>query len=630
MRAVAIGTLLLSVLAMFKPELRLWAVHQLAFLPIALSCMLLLFAALLLSPFGVKIVSLNLLNRVKLPPVGWAAVSFALFMLLSVYGNLLGDGQLAIARLAHLGEMLETGQNIPPGRLFSQKEPGTMLLHEGVFRVAMQVAGPDIQTAPGKSVQDARVERQFAYREIAAWCYRILSSLAGMLLVLLLIQFVRAHGDVDPSVFWLMLLTSGAWLMFFGYVENYAWVSLAMVAFLIAGLKSIESPGKIPFVPIVVFGIAVAMHYLAVVLFPALVYVLWTMHFEQRESAAQNLSAQSKRLKLLIAILGAIGLAGYVYVKGWNGWISVLPLLPQWVSDGYAMLSIKHAVDLFNLMMWAVIAGAFALFFSKRLSGSIKRNNQENFLSIAAGASALFAVVFSPNLGMARDWDIVSAALWPAVFYAAWRTSQLEFDSDSSAKLRASLLSLVILILVPAVLVQSQQHTAIARYRNLLVLDHSRSAYGWENLALYYQRTGELDKRIDAWEHAVAAERNPRYLFNLADAYKLADRMDAADTTAIAAAKVNKEYAGNLFFFAVAQARRNKLDRARVLVNTALELDSTLAYGESMKWWAEKAFEVDSIAKTGDLETARKLLSYYAQVDSTNSYWRDYEMRLGE
>jgi tetratricopeptide (TPR) repeat protein len=371
------------------------------------------------------------------------------------------------------------------------------------------------------------------------------------------------------------------------------------------------------------------MHYVAVVMFPALVYLLWTMHYEQRESAAQDLSAQTKRMKLLIAIFVMLGLAGYVYVKGWKGWISVLPILPEYVPDGYSLLSVKHLVDLFNLLLWAVGAGVAALFATHKLSGSIKLNNQENFLFLAASASAVFAAVFSPNLGMARDWDIVSAALWPTAFYAAWRISKFEYEVEQLLKLRASLLALVVLILVPAVLVQSQEGSALARYQNLLVLDHSRSAYGWENLALHYQRSGELDKRIDAWEHAVDAERNPRYLFNLAEAYKLADRMDEADTVAIAAAELNKEFASNLFYYAVAQAKRDRLDRTRVLVNTALELDSTIAFGTKMKWWADKAFEVDSIAKAGDTETARFLVSQYAQLDSTNSYWREYGMKLG-
>jgi hypothetical protein len=408
-RAVGLITLALSILAMLKPEWRLWAVHQFAFMNFALAIPLLILAAVLLSPFGERLVSLETWKKFKLPPLGWAAVSFALFMLLSVYGNILGDGQLAITRLAHLGDMLESGQNIPPGRVFSQKEPGTMILHEGAFRIAMEIAGPDMHVAPGRAGQDARVERQLKYRELAAWCYRILSSLAGALLVLLLILFAHARSDIEPSLFLLMLLTCGGWLAFFGYVENYAWVSLAMFAFLLAGLKSIATPGKIPFLPIIVFGVAVGMHYMAVVLFPALVYLLWAMHFEERESAAQDLSAQKKRLLQLIAIFAVIGIAGYIYVKGWKGWVSILPVLSSRVPDGYTLFSLKHFIDLFNLILWAVGAAIASLFVTRKLSGSIKLNNQENFLLLAAGASALFAAVFSPNLGMARDWDIVSA-----------------------------------------------------------------------------------------------------------------------------------------------------------------------------------------------------------------------------
>lgn len=625
-----VATLVLSVLAMFVPEWRLWAVHQFAFMHLALALPLLALAALLLSPFGTRVVELSLFRKLTIKPIVLAVCVFGLFMLLSVHGSLLGDGQLSLTRLAHVGDKIESNEKIPPGRFFSQKEPGTMLLHEGAFRVSMELFGPQMKVEKGRAGQQVRVERQLIYRDLAQWCYRILSSLAGILLILVLLRFVRSRSDLEPSVFWLVMLTYGGWLAYFGYVENYAWVTVAIVLFLIAGLKAIEPPRTIPIVPILLFVLAVGMHYMAVVMLPALVYLLWTMHFEERDQKLRDTAAQFKRVKVIAAAFAGLGLVGYIYVKGWEGWISVIPLLPMWVDDGYALISLKHFLDLINLAWWASGAALLVLVLSRKNSGGIRVNNQENFLLLAAGASAFFAVVFSPNLGMARDWDIVTAALLPTVFYGAWRLSQFEFSEVQLPQLRASLLALIILILVPAVIVQTSESTAIARFRALLEIDASRSSYGWENMALYYQKTGDLEKRIEAWEKAVAAEKNPRYYHNLAEAYKLADRINEASYYATQAALIKKEYATNLFNFAVAQARRDEFFRARELVFTALQVDSTVEYGDVMKKWVTRACMVDSVAKTGDTLRARSLLTFYAKEDPSNSFWTDYAKKLGQ
>lgn len=625
---LAMATLAFSIFAMLLPELRLWAFHQFAFLHLAIAIPLLLIVGFLLTERGAVLTSALFDKFPTLSPIKWAGIAFVCFMALSVYGSLLGDGQLSITRLAHVGDMLESNKHIPRGRFLSQKEPGTMLLHEGAFRIGMAVAGPDMHVEPGPAGQQARVERQLIYRGIAQWCYRILSSLAGALLVFLLTRFVRKRVDIDATLFWLMILGSGAWLTFFGYVENYAWVSLAMLAFLMAGLKVTEPPRTIPIVPILLFAVACVMHFMAVVLLPALIFLLWTMHFELRDREEKKITAPFQRAKRLAIVFALLGAAGYVYVEGWKGWISVMPLLPGWVYDGYALLSFKHGVDLLNLVAWGASAALVGVLFTKKLHSTVRENNQEFFLLLAAGASAFFAFVFSPNLGMARDWDIVTAALWPLVFYGAWRVARLVHTPESLPKLRASLLALVMLLLLPAVLVQAFESTSIERFRALLKLDRSRSAYGWENLALYYQRTKELDKRIDAWQEAVNVERNPRYLFNLGEALRLADRVNEADTLAIAAATMNVEFVPNLFYYAVAQAKQQRFDRTKAIVDTALALDPDVQYGKAMQAWANRVVYVGYMVQRGDTALALKQIAEYMQKDSSNSFWPEYRDKL--
>ena len=283
-----------------------------------------------------------------------------------------------------------------------------------------------------------------------------------------------------------------------------------------------------------------------------------------------------------------------------------------------------------NWEFWLQVFGfaVLGVLLSRRANGTLRERNQENFLLLAAGSGTLFAIVFSPNLGMARDWDIVSAALWPLIFWGAWRVANLAQEKDTLPGLRASLISIIVLLLVPTVLVQAFEPTAIARFRALLHLDRSRSAYGWENLALYYQRTGEIEKRVEAWQEAVAVDRNPRYLFNCAEALKLADRLSEADTLVVAAATMNQEYAQQLFYYAVGHANQGNYARTKALVDTALVLVPDIPHGKTMQTWANRVVFVNHIAQSGDTALALQRVAEFMKADSTNSFWKEYERKL--
>jgi len=628
LRIAAAVVAALSVVALLKPDLRLWAVHGLAYLPLPLSLGIIAAAVVLCLPIGATLIAK--IPALKLKPMHWAAGAFALFMLLSAYGSLMGDGQLAIARLAIVGDMLESKQSVPPGRFFSQKEPGTMMLHEAAFRLGVAMFGPEMNVAQGRAGQQARVERQLIYRGFAQQTIRLLACLSGALFVLFLVRFVRSRTNLNGNLFWAVMLTGSGWLTFFGYVENYAYVSVLMMLFLMAGLKAMQPPRKVPIVPILLFAVACALHFMAIVLLPALVFLLWTMHFEPRDVADENTQAPRKRALLLAGVFAVLGGAAFIYLKAWDGWSGFIPVLPRWVKDGYALFSVKHGADLLNLALFACASALVILFLLKPVRRTVRESNQEFFLLFASASGALFACVFSPNLGMPRDWDIVTTALWPLLFYGAWRLSQYEFTENQSRSLRASLAALSVLILVPALLVQAIPSSAIERYSALLELDRSRSAYGWENLAMYYQREGDSENRIAAWKRAVEIDPNPRYYHNLGEALKLAGRIDEADSAAVESVRRNKDLADNLFYLAIAQGKRGNLSRARELVHIAVDADPAVKYGPQMVKWADRACEVDSFAQMGNLARARELLQQYAQLDSTNSFWPEFAQKLGK
>lgn len=623
LQVCAWAAVVLSALGWAMPDARLWAVHGFAYLPLPLSIVMSAGALVFLTPPGARIFSwISSKEYRQASPWVFALIALALFLTFSVKGELLGDGVLCTSRLSHVGEMQTIGYKVTPGRFISQKEPGELIAHEATFLIVSAIWGPERAIARGADAQKEHNERLEKFRALAATTYRVLSSLAGALAVFVLIRFARSSRFIlSRSRFWLALLSSGAWLIFFGYVENYSWVSLFMLLCLTSGARAAEQGKSFPTFAVLWFVISVLFHFVAIVLLPAVIYLTWTMKTRRNDKPPISLW----KWMLGFAILG---IAGYLWVKGWKGWISVMPLLPQWSKDGYAFFTWKHFADLGNLLIWSALLSIPLLTIREQSDKSAGKSLASNFLLLASLCGGLFALVFSPNLGMARDWDIVSVALWPLALFAAIKIASLDLSLAQAHAALGALLAILLLILVPSVLVQANEQSAVIRFRDLLALDRSRSAYGWENLASYYQRKENLAERITAWREAVTVERNPRYLVNLATALKLADRIDEADTVAIAAAAKNKEFAPQLFYFSALQAKRGRLDRSRALVDTAVALNPEIRLGKEMKLWAAQAWEVDSIARTGDVAAARERGRYYMRQDSTNSYWPECLAKL--
>jgi hypothetical protein len=621
--------LLLSVIGLINPEWRLWGFHHLAFLPLPTSLVLLAVGGTLLSPHGSVVIE-KLYVWLKLfahrPAWLWAIFAFAVFFGLRVSVPLLGDAQLWIRELTWIGELSTQSKDIPVDRTLKRKEPLSLAAHEGVFDLMrrMKPMQPDITA--GSDARKQRESRLNYFRDTAQASYAYMSMIAGALLILLLIGFIRRRVPREGRVlFMLMMLSGGGILLFFGYIENYTWTSLLVVACMLAGIEESLPPRRLPWKTVLLFVIAVGFHYSAIILLPGVLLLLINLHFQQRDIERNKPDAPLVRMRILTIVFVVLGLAGYVWVEGWRGWISVIPLLPQWSNDGYSFVSVAHWLDLFNLFCLTAIA-AIAARFSLRpaQSASHAENTLNGFLGLTAGCGVVFVIVFNPNLGMGRDWDVYVPALWPLITAAAWGVAQLK--SVNRIALISALSGILLLSALPSVLVNHLQQPSIDRFKTLLAIDESRSAYGWENLALHYQKQGDIANRVEAWRRAVEVSRNPRYVFNYADALKLADRLEEAVPFYIEAARAMKDsetrvYREQLFFTAAALIAKEKFSRAREVLEVALELMPGNENGERLMRMLDDAARVDSLIDLGKLDSARAAVITAQGKDPENSYW---------
>ena len=179
-------------------------------------------------------------------------------------------------------------------------------------------------------------------------------------------------------------------------------------------------------------------------------------------------------------------------------------------------------------------------------------------------------VTFNPNLGLARDWDVVTAALWPLVAWAAWRLATSDLRAVRS-QVAAALTGCALVVSVPFVLVQAGERSSLARFETLLSMDRSRSAYGWENVATYYEDKGDLVNRIRCWKSALAVEDNPRYQINAGVALRLKGDLEEAERYTVEGVRRAPKYRYQLIYLAKEWVDRGRLDKARDLLRLAIE-----------------------------------------------------------
>jgi len=566
--------LLAAVFGWWTPTLRVWGAHHLAFLPLPLSAILLVLVIVLLTPLGGRV--MERLYRRTLPPLLRKAVvgsvaAMIVFFALRVAVPLLGDGSLWIKELSWVGVFEAHGHNFFGRRWLTRKEPLELGLHELVFRGVAQFRPRDF---PGITPE----QQEVTYKRSSRWLsnaaeqtYSLLSILAGGLFVFLAVRF--AQRRVMPelrALFLLMLLSGSGMLLFFGYVENYSWMSLAVLAMLLAGIDESFTPRRFPLKTVAAFVLAVGLHLTAVALLPGVLFLVLLCLWPPGENAD---AAQAIRLRaaLVAGGLALIGIAGYVMVRGWRGWISVLPLLPSFSKDGYALFSFRHLLDLLNLIALSVAPAAAVLTGLRRTGPQQAPATVQNaFLALAAAGGIALAVTFNPNLGLARDWDVVTAALWPLVAWAAWRLATSDLRAVRS-QVAAALTGCALVVSVPFVLVQAGERSSLARFETLLSMDRSRSAYGWENVATYYEDKGDLVNRIRCWKSALAVEDNPRYQINAGVALRLKGDLEEAERYTVEGVRRAPKYRYQLIYLAKEWVDRGRLDKARDLLRLAIE-----------------------------------------------------------
>jgi hypothetical protein len=311
----------------------------------------------------------------------------------------------------------------------------------------------------------------------------------------------------------LLLLTMGGTELFCGYIESYPPVAVAILAYILAGLRCIRR-GSGFLIVVLAFAVAVASHLIALYLAPSLLFLLVRGRLSPLRRAA--LLGVAVALPLALLVLLGSGPAQWLHtLQLATGAARVGPAIAG-TTKPYGTLSLGHGIDIANAILLAVPVPLLLLLagFADHGGRILKANPTGTFLAIAAAAGLLGALALVLPVAPAQDWDLTSLLLLPLGVFGIWAGRSLY--ASGARLIQAAVASIGLGSLLAFVLVNASAEAGTKRYETLIgpnarITPFARW-YGYELLAHYYRHRGDYYR---AWSYVNLLLRtepaNPRY-----------------------------------------------------------------------------------------------------------------------
>jgi tetratricopeptide (TPR) repeat protein len=382
--------ILLHLLTVYVAPAHMWGVHFYHFYPVWLGLTLVLLSLIILIPGVGGSLYLQfdaLAKKVKKPFDSMSQnKSFLVLSLLSLPVfwifrsrlHLLGDGYFRIT-------------DLPEGRLHLQ-EWLDAFIHLIVYRVMVKL--------------------------ISTWTpeltYAIISVLCGGVFVYLALKLSALLGrtGLGKSLIFFSLISLGSIQLFFGYVESYSILQVALLAYILfSALYLLRRASIVP--ALVALVISVGLHVTSLVFAPSLIYLVTKTNRERsnkKGSPAKTISNAFIFAGLMVASFLVVSWI-FVIATGLEKTGKGIFILPLTATESYefGMFSLGHVSEFANQLLLLSPLGisliAFFLFFKIRYRES--RDRLVNFLVLATSFALVYLFAFNFTLGSA-DWDLRS------------------------------------------------------------------------------------------------------------------------------------------------------------------------------------------------------------------------------
>ena len=347
----------------------------------------------------------------------------------------------------------------------------------------------------------------------------MLNCAVGAAVVVAALAAVRQLDWPDGAkltVFALALFT-GAVQLFFGYIEHYTLAVGLGAIYVFTAARA--AAGKTPlWKPGVLLLAGTLLHVQTLLLLPSYLWlVVWVFVFNRAPLRAGPTAAGT-------AILALAAAAALYFVPAAGRFF--LPLIGP--DGGYSVFSGAHVLDIINQAlllcpMW-LLFGVLILrdWMTHRPGNESDRSFLPALSWTLAVPAVLFLLLFKPELGMARDWDLFCFAVFglsaPGLAFLIQRISR-GAPPHRSAAIAAPAVILAAAMVFSWVGVNADPERSVARYRAILKYDLTNPGYAFESMARHFEDNLQYTRQIDALHAAYESSHNPRFLHKLARVY---------------------------------------------------------------------------------------------------------------
>jgi len=337
---------------------------------------------------------------------------------------------------------------------------------------------------------------------------RFLPILCGLLAAPLLYGIAREitpRGGSRTAAF-LVLGTLGSMQLYFGYIESYPMVSVAVLAYLWLGLRHARGAGS-PLLPALALAVTIAFHLSCVYLVPSFLLLAWRepKPLPWRVGLALLPVAVAAALLLLLGY-GPSRWAGAFHIAAGGMGASQEPAA---MARPYGVISPDHAIDVLNALL-LVLPIPLLLLLAGAVSGAPRENDRPPstmFLAFAAIPGLLLAAGLVLPVAPAQDWDLSAILLLPLAVLG----TEVGLRTLSIRGRRAAGVALLGAgSLLAFVLVNAGEESGLRRYETLVgpgarITAYARG-YGNDLLATYDIARRDFPRALEHAQRALDAE----------------------------------------------------------------------------------------------------------------------------
>lgn len=236
--------------------------------------------------------------------------------------------------------------------------------------------------------------------------YAVLSCVSGALFVFVTLCMVDRLVESRTQKLTILgfLLSSGSMQLFFGYVETYTILKLALLCYIFFSILYLRG-GVSFFFPLISLVISILLHLAAIIFLPTLFFLIWEKKIKKKRFKFRLGFILSV---ILILVSGTILGLRTLHATGTDPVKLILPLHAT-PDTSFTLFSWAHILELLNQILLISPVGFLVLIFFGFHLLRFREFGEPmvNFLLLGVLLSVCFLLVFNFVLG-STDWDFRS------------------------------------------------------------------------------------------------------------------------------------------------------------------------------------------------------------------------------